>query len=226
MAMIERIRNFYAAYCAIGDRLGEAFYAVWMVVVSTGLLNSVGQITREHILYVVVVSVVVNLGWGIIDGVTVMYGNIIERVQRDRIIHDLRTGAGDRATAKALADLDDTVLTVLPEAERRGIVAAVADGPPGADPRRTPYRPSREDWLTAVGIIGIDVFMVIPVLAPIVLVPDTATGVYISRLVATAIFAAIGAAYARNLNHRRWPAALGLGILGFTLFTAAFAAGW
>ena len=110
-----------------------------MVVVSTGLLNSVGQITPEHILYVVVVALVVNLGWGIIDGVTVMLGNIIERVQRDRVVYDLRTGKGDQATAKALGDLDDTVVAVLPEAERRKIVAAVAEGPPGADPRRTPY---------------------------------------------------------------------------------------
>ena len=75
-------------------------------------------------------------------------------------------------------------------------------------------------------IVGIDVVMIVPVLLPIVLVPDTATGVYVSRLVATAIFAAIGAAYARNLNRRRWPAALGLGIIGFALFTTAFAAGW
>ena len=69
--------------------------------------------------------------------------------------------------------------------------------------------------------------MVVPVVAPIVLIPDVPkVGVYISRLVATAIFAAIGAAYARNLNHRRWPAAIVLGVLGFALFTAAYAAGW
>lgn len=224
--MLDKIKHFYGTYCAIGDRLGEAFYAVWMVVVSTGLLNSGGQITREHILYVVVVSFVVNFGWGVIDGITVMYGNIIERVQRDRVIYDLQTGDADKATAKALSDLDDTILVALPEAERRRIIAAVGRGEPGPNPHRTPYRPEREDWLYALGIMGIDVVMIVPVLLPIVLVPDTATGVYISRLVATAIFAAIGAAYARHLNRRRWPAALGLGILGFALFTSAFAAGW
>ena len=224
--MFAKLRHFYGTYCAIGDRLGEAFYAVWMVVVSTGLLNSGGQITRDHLLYVVVVALVVNVGWGIIDGITVMYGNIIERVQRDRIVHDLRTGGGGKATARAQADLDDTIITAMPESERRKIVAVLAQGAPGPDPYNTPYHPVREDWLYALGIFGIDVLMVVPVLAPIVVFPDTATGVYISRLVATVIFAVIGAAYARNLNHRRWPAALGLGILGFALFTAAFAAGW
>jgi hypothetical protein len=224
--MLDKIRNFYGSYCAIGDRLGEAFYAVWMVVVSIGLLNSGGQITPEHILYVVAVALTVNFGWGVIDGVTVMLGNIIDRVQRDRVVHDLRRGAGDKATAKALADLDDTILTVLPEADRRRIVAAVADGPPGPDPRRIPYWPGREDWLSAVGIIGIDVFVAVPVVAPIILIHDVPTAVYISRLIATAIFAALGAAYARNLNHRRWPAAVALGVLGFALFTSAYEAGW
>jgi hypothetical protein len=224
--MFAKLRHFYGTYCAIGDRLGEAFYAVWMVVVSTGLLNTGGQITREHLLYVVVVALVVNVGWGIIDGVTVMYGNIIARVQRDRIVHDLRTGAGDKTTARALADLDDSICTALPESEQGRIVADLAKGQPGPDPFHTPYRPDRDDWLYALGIFGIDVVMVVPILAPILLFPDTATGVYVSRLVATAIFAAIGAAYARNLNHRPWPATVALGIIGFALFTAAFAAGW
>ena len=47
-----------------------------------------------------------------------------------------------------------------------------------------------------------------------------------SQLIATAIFAWIGARYARNLNHRLWPAMLLLGGMGFALFTAAYAAGW
>ena len=122
-------------------------------------------------------------------------------MERDRVVYDLKAGRSDPATAKALADLDDTVVAVLPEAERRKIVAAVAEGPPGADPRRTPDRPAREDWLSAVGIIGIDVFVAVPVVAPIILIHDVPTAVYISRLIATAIFAALGAAYARYLNH-------------------------
>lgn len=223
--MFEKIRHFYGAYCAPGDRLGETFYAVWMVVVSIGLLNSGGQITPEHIAYVVSVALVVNLSWGVIDGITVMLGNIIDRVQRDRVVHDLKAGRNG-SEAKALADLDDTVVAVLPEAERRRIVAAVAEGPSGADPRTTPYWPAREDWLYALGIVGIDVFVAVPVVAPIILIHDVPTAVYISRLIATAIFAALGAAYARNVNHRRWPAAIVLGALGFALFTSVYAAGW
>ena len=224
--MLARIRSFYDRYFAIGDRLGEAFYAVWMVVISIGLLNSGDQITRDDIAYVVGVAFLVNFVWGIIDGVTVMITNIIDRVQRDRIVHDLRTRGGEAASAAALDHLDDTIVTVLDEPARRRIVAAVAKGPPGADPRKTPYWPGLGDWLYALGIIGIDVIIVIPIVAPLVLVTETATAVYVSRLIATAMFASIGAAYARNLNHRHWPAAAALGVLGFAVFTAAYETGW
>ena len=90
--MLSRIRNFYDNYLGVGDRLGEAFYAVWMAVVSIGLLNSVGEITPDHIVYVIGVAFAVNFLWGVIDGVTVMLTNIIHRARRDQIVHDLRTG--------------------------------------------------------------------------------------------------------------------------------------
>jgi hypothetical protein len=36
--LIDRVKHFYARLSA-GDRLGEAFYAVWMAVVSIGLIK-------------------------------------------------------------------------------------------------------------------------------------------------------------------------------------------
>ena len=46
------IREFYEEYLPLGDRLWEAFYAVWMVVVSLGLLsNSLGD--RSEVLGVI-----------------------------------------------------------------------------------------------------------------------------------------------------------------------------
>lgn len=77
--MLSRIRNFYDNYLGVGDRLGEAFYGVWMAVVSIGLLNSVGEITPDHVVSVIGVAFAVNFVWGLIDGVTVMLTNIIQR---------------------------------------------------------------------------------------------------------------------------------------------------
>ena len=224
--MLDKISAFYAAYFDIGDRLGERFYAIWMAVISIGLLNSGGQVTPGKIAYVVGVALVVNLSWGVIDGVTVMFTNIIDRVQNDRILYDLRTSRDGKATAAALASLADGIVAALPEDEQRAIVAQLAATPPGPDPRQRGYRPNRDDWLYAAGIVGIDVAAVIPVVLPIILITDTDAAIYVSRLIATAIFAVIGADYARNLNYRRIPAALLLGGLGFAVFTHAYATGW
>jgi len=224
--VLSKISAFYAAYFDIGDRLGERFYAIWMAVISIGLLNSGGQVTPAKIAYVVGVALVVNLGWGVIDGVTVMLTNIIDRVQNDRILYDLRTSRDENAAGAALDSLTDGILAALREDERRAIVSRIAAAPPGPDPRRLSYRPNRADWLYAAGIVGIDVAAVIPVVLPIILIADTDTAIYVSRLVATAIFAVIGADYAKNLNYRRIPAALLLGGLGFAVFTHAYATGW
>lgn len=224
--MIAKIRLFYDSYFAIGDRLGERFYAIWMVVVSIGLLNSGGLVTPDKIHYVVAIAFTVNLGWGIIDGITVMLTNIIARAENDRILFDVRSSADGRAKDAALEALSDGLVAALPEDERRAIVARLADAAPGPDPRAHAYKPTGQDWLYALGIVGIDVAAVIPVVAPIVLIADPATAVYVSRLVATAVFATIGVAYAGNLNYRRIPAAILLGGLGFALFTLSYAKGW
>lgn len=226
VAVIAKIRLFYDSYFAIGDRLGERFYAIWMVVVSIGLLNSGGLITPDRIHYVVAIAFMVNLGWGVIDGVTVMLTNIITRAENDRMLFDLRSSGDARARDAALDALDDGLVSALPDDERQAIVARLAAAPAGPDPRARAYKPTRQDWLYALGIVGIDVAAVIPVVAPIVLIADPATAVYVSRLVATVVFATIGVAYAGHLNYRCIPAAILLGGLGFALFTAAYAKGW
>jgi len=85
-----RVREFYTKYLPLGDRLGEMFYAVWMVVVSLGILGGTG-FEGGAIAYVVLIAFMVNITWGLIDGITVMYSGVIERRRIDGVIHDLQT---------------------------------------------------------------------------------------------------------------------------------------
>ena len=227
MELRARIKEFYGSYFSIGDRLGESFYAVWMGVASIGLLNATATITRADVVNVVLVAFVVNLTWGLIDGITAMYTSIIERAERDRLLYDLRTGKSDpRARDAALSSLGETIVGSLDLPGRQKVVDALAAGRPGENPRNRKYRAGNEDWSYALGTLCIDVFLVVPLVAPIILIPDVKLGVYISRLVATLIFASLGAAYARNLNRNHWLAAAVLGALGAGLFTLTYAAGW
>lgn len=217
--------RLYARHVSVGDRLGETFYAVWMAVISIGLLNTVKVITPDFILHVIAIAFSVNIVWGLIDGITAMYTAIIDRARSDRLLYALRTGSDPDVAAKVMAELGESIAGDLADADKQRIIAALAALPSGPDPRTQKYRPGRDDLLYALGIFLIDVGLLIPVILPLLLIHDVETAIYASRLVATAIFASLGWAYARHLNRNPWIAAAILGGLGFALFTGAYAAG-
>lgn len=224
--LLPMIRTFYRTYLPIGDYLGEMFYAVWMVVVSLGILGGTG-FEGGAIAYVILIAFMVNTGWGLIDGLTVMHTNIIERARSEKAIYDLQT-KGDAESRKAGAEaLSEGITSSLSPSELEKVLDMIAlSEPSGEDPRYKRYRPHREDWDYALGILGIDVLLVVPLVAPFLIFPDPLQALYASRLIATVIFATIGAFYAKYLNRRRWLAALFLGTLCFSLFTLTFLGGW
>ncbi len=224
-AFVPKVQSFYREYLPAGDRLGEMFYAVWMVVVSLGVLGST-ELTKGDILYVVLIAFSVNVVWGIIDGVTVMHSYMLERAKYDRIAFDLRTRNDDQARMAAIDSLDDSVTSVLDNDERQKVLDLIAAGDPGEDPARKRYYPNQEDWRYTWGIIAIDTFLVVPIVAPLLFWSNAGQAIFASRLVATVIFALLGAAYAKELHRRRWVAALFLGTICFSLFSFAFLAGW
>ena len=157
---------------------------------------------------------------------TVAHTNVIERAERERIVSALADGHDPDAREQARAALADTIVDGLGDDEIDRILDAIASSTPPARPGRHWYHFGRDDWLYALGIVAIDVGLVVPVVLPLILVNNSAAALYISRLVAAVMFAAIGWGYARNLNHNPWLAAIVLGGLGFGLFTGAYAAGW
>lgn len=223
--MLRFIWRLYAHHVSVGDRLGETFYAVWMAVVSIGIISTTTKITPDFIVHVIAVAFSVNIVWGLIDGITAMFTGIIERAKRDRLLYDLRVGADPHASQRVLDDLGDSIAGGLGDADTQKIVAALAAEPAGEDPRHHRYRPDSDDLLYALGILLIDVGLVVPIVLPLLVIHDVETAIYASRLVATVIFASLGWAYARHLNRNPWIAAAILGALGFALFTGAYAAG-
>jgi hypothetical protein len=223
--LVPRIKAFYGRYLPIGDRLGEMFYAVWMAVISLGVLGS-AEVDRGLVAYAVLLAFGVNMTWGLIDGLSVMHTNIINKARNEQMIYDLRSRNDRSAREAAVTTLDGSVTSGLEAGDREKVLDLIAAGTPGDDPTSKRYYPVREDWYYALGIFAIDTFLVIPLIAPLFIWTDPAQAIYASRLVATVIFAILGAAYARNLHRRKWLAALFLGTLCFTIFSLAFLAGW
>lgn len=223
---VRRIKEFYQKYLPLGDRLAEAFYAVWMVVVTLGLLGNI-EGTRGEVLLVIAIAFSVNLTWGIIDGLSVMYGNVIGAARNDQMVYDLQTLNDRKSRKSARAALDDTVISGLSEVQKERILDEIAAGSRSSqDPHTVPYHPSKDDWRYALGIVAIDASIVLPLVVPLLVSADLKEGIYWSRLVATVIMALLGAAYAKNLHRRRWAAALFLAALGFAVFTWSYELGW
>lgn len=223
---LSRIRTFYATNLPVGDFLGEVFYAIWMVVVSLGILGGTG-FEGGAIAYVVLIAFLVNITWGLIDGFTVMYSGIIERARNEKIIHALQNKGDADSLREGNEALSEGITSVLGPDDRRKVLDMISavDSIEG-DPTTKPYHPRRDDLRYAVGILSIDFTMVIPLVTPFLFMSDPSQALYVSRLVATVMFAILGAYYAKHLNRRKWLAALFLGTLCFALFNLAFLAGW
>ncbi len=220
-----RVGSFYRKYLPVGDRIGEMFYATWMVVVSLGIINSVEN-QEELLPLAIAIAFGVNITWGLIDGISVMLTGVIDRADRDRVLFDLRTKDGTSARRDAKKALDDTIVCALSDEEKECLLDRLAEGLPQGDPHNVPYRAGREDWYYVLGILAIDVLFVIPMIAPLLLIPSIPDAILVSRMIATLIFAALGTAYAKRLNRSRLLAALFLGTLGFSVFSVTYILGW
>lgn len=220
-----RVGGFLRRYLPIGDRIGEMFYATWMVVVSLGIINSVGD-QEDLVTLAIAIAFGVNITWGLIDGISVMLTGVIDRAGGDRVLFDLRSKNDPLTRQEARKALDGTIINALSDEEKDHILDRLADGAPQGNPYYEPYHARREDWYYALGILAIDVLFVIPIIAPLLLVHNVPDAILISRTVATLIFAVLGAAYARRLNRNRLLAALFLGTLGLGVFSLSYMLGW
>ena len=151
-----------------------------------------------------------------------MHSNVIEKADREEIVYNVRKIKDDDSRKAAMDALDDSITTVLNDDDRRKILEMISVGDPGEDPAKKRYYPTRKDWNYAIGIFTIDTVLVLPLVAPLLILNNPYQALYFSRLIATVIFMALGAAYARNLHRRKWVAALFLGTLCFSLFSLDF----
>lgn len=161
---LRRAREYFEENLPLGDRPGECFYAVWMVVVTLGLLGNVAG-SRGELLAVIALAFSVNTVWGIIDGLSVMYGNLINRANNDQLVYGLQTHNDPRSRESAMEALDGTIASGLSREQKERIVDETSPGTPERDPYVTPYRPGSEDRHYALGIVAIDVLFVIPLVA-------------------------------------------------------------
>ena len=99
------ITGFQGRYMSFGDMLGEWFYGFIMVAVVCGIIGGYSEILLNSPLgygrvYLTVVLLVltfgVNIAWGFIDGITVIYGGLTDKADLQKNISKLKKDRNNR----------------------------------------------------------------------------------------------------------------------------------
>lgn len=209
---------------SMGNRLSEFFYGVMMVAVITGLVNSGLPPTQSTLRLLLLVGLAVNLTWGIIDGVTAMYGGLVNRADYYNIANAFREdriNPEKRETVRRA--LQGTIVENLCEEEQSGVVDMIGAGKPVTGQK---FPATRADWNVAIATILIDFILVFPVILPYFLIDTVRWAVFASHTIAIVLLACVAVLWARNLRLNTKKAGIIIGLLSFAAIYFTYSIGW
>jgi len=209
---------------SLGNRLSEFFYGVMMVVVITGLINSGLPPTQSTLRLLLVAGLAVNLTWGIIDGVTAMYGGLVNRADYYRIANAFREDRNNpKKRENVRKSLQGTIVENLGEEEQSGVVDMIGAGEPVTGQK---FPATRADWNVAIATILIDFILVFPVIVPYFLIDTVRWAVFASHTIAIVLIAGVAALWARNLGLNTKKAGIIIAVISFAAIYFTYLIGW
>jgi hypothetical protein len=230
---MDPISRFQSRYMSYGDRLGEWMYGFIMVAVVVGivggfseiLLNTTPGYTRALLtVYMLVLTFGVNIAWGIIDGLTVIYGGLTDRADHENTLTKLKKDRNNRELRdKVLDSLEDSSITYLPDAEKEKIVDRIIDEAPDA---AKIYYLTGDDRNTLIAIASCDILAVIPVMLPYLILGFGKVPTMLARLVASLAIGYLVYLYAEHTGRRKWLAGGIFVVLTAVMMEITYYFGW
>jgi VIT1/CCC1 family predicted Fe2+/Mn2+ transporter len=159
-------------------------------------------------------AILVNILLGTIDGLTVIFGSLVDDVAEDEAVKALRAGVG--ISKDVIDGFDDSLVGVLDGDDKLEIAEIIR-----TSGSHTPMKAKigRDHFLRFLAIFSIDFFAVFWVILPYMLTTDVVVAARVSFAIATCIMFYLGYKWAKYARMRRW--AIGV---GFSLFTLALLA--
>lgn len=212
-----------------GSWLSEWMYGFIMVAIVSGMINGYSKFVLDVFrwditLWLILTTFFVNFSWGMIDGLTVIYGGLTDKAYQENLLRRLkkdRMEPGSRG--KILEMIDGSIATYLSDDRKEVLVDQIIEEGPEETKR---YRLSNEDWNILIATVSCDVIPVIPVILPYIIFGFTDLALLLSRL-----FAAIGIGYlvfrySETIGRRKWLAALVFFVLTFIMMAITYSYGW
>jgi hypothetical protein len=215
---------FFKENLSLGNRLSECFYGVMMVVIITGLINTGLPPTQETLRILLIVSLGVNISWGIIDGVTAMYGGLVNRADYLRIANAIREDPGNAEKREMVArSLQGTMVENLAEEDQLKVIDMIATGEPV---RNKKFPATWSDWKVALATLLIDFVLIFPVIIPYFLIDTVRWAVFASHTIAILLLAGVAIIWARYLGLNSLKAGVIISLISFAAIYSTYAIGW
>jgi hypothetical protein len=226
------IGRFLARFLDPIDLIVEGIYSVLIVLTFTLAVNAADS--NELLSEAFGVNLVTQLfwaalgcavAWGLIDGAMYVLTCVFERGKERRLFRAVHGAATEEEGVATLAgELDDELGSLASEEERKAIYLALYERlrvspppPPGFE---------REDLLGALGVAMVAICTALPVVLPLLLVPDNPNlAVRLSNLTAFAMLFIMGHRWAVYAGGRPWLFGTLLMLLGIAMVLIAIPLG-
>jgi hypothetical protein len=224
--MSNPIAAFQKRYMSYGSWLSEWLYGFIMVAVVTGMLNGFSgidpQLYRwELTLWLVVVTFGVNITWGLIDGLTVIYGGLTDKADQEKLIGRLKK---DRNNPELRGKLWDIIGSDYPSDETKEMyIDRIIDEGPEHKKR---YTLTKEDRKVLLATASCDILAVVPVILPFIVLGFVPIALTLSRLIAAIAIGLIVYRFAEHTGRRKWVAAGIFFVLTIIMMVITFYFGW
>ena len=178
----------------------------------------------EITLWLLLVTFGVNISWGLIDGLTVVYGGLVDKADEEKNIGNLKKDRNNPGSREILlGSIDGSVAGYVSEKDQVEIAEKIIDQGPEA---KKTYHFTKEDRNIVLATVSCDALAVIPVILPYLILGFTTLAFALSVLIASFAMAYIIFIYAKRTGRRKW---VGAGIFfAFALMMTllAYYLGW
>jgi len=176
------------------QRISEVLFGLIMVLTFTGSFAAVTA-DQASVRALMAAALGCNLAWGIIDAGMYLMACLHEQGRKLVLLRTFRAARDPAAAQGVLAEaLPPLLVPLLPAEQVRMIWQKLRQLPePAAHPR-----PTRNDWLGAVGVFLLVFVSTFPVIIPFMLITDPKLALRISHAIAVAMLFLCGYAYGRE----------------------------
>jgi len=200
-----------------------------MVAMVSGMITGYSfiglQLFRWEItLWLVIVTFGVNIGWGLIDGFTVVYGGLVDKADEERLIGNLKKDRRNPGLRERLfGSIDDSVAGYVSDEDQEILAEKIIDQGPEA---KKTYHFTKEDRNIVLATVSCDALAVIPVILPYLILGFTSLAFTLSILIASFAMAYIIFIYAKRTGRRKWVGASIFFVFALIMTLLAYYFGW